>query len=309
MPFYSAQVRSHYLFCIDRLQIGSAGKQLGAAVSALFSNLNRPFARRAHGLVRFIQTDDEQCVIEGTIDGLRPNEPVQINIHEYGDVSGGCERFNWDGVSSLLFSSFFIYVAAVIFSLLHPMKTQGDLLAFSVKWWLTRRVKPIFVFSTIQSEFQTSSVGPLSSRQTILSKVFFSFHLDLRLGIFQDVLLVASSLDLLVCSKIPNVCVRVRARRCGRNEKKPKNDFHKLSRLLIDNWGEKSCFDQNKSAPLRLSAWLGHEKYKNQGGGWTNSKRQISVLLLLSNGGVQWEVSERHWRFGVGLGVWCGVED
>ncbi|CAF5133279.1 unnamed protein product, partial [Rotaria socialis] len=41
------------------------GKSLGAAVSALYSNMNRPLERRVHGLVRFIQTDDEQCIIEG----------------------------------------------------------------------------------------------------------------------------------------------------------------------------------------------------------------------------------------------------
>jgi len=67
------------------------GKPLGAAVSALYSNMNRPLERRIHGLVRFIQTDDEQCIIEGTVDGLLPNSPAQINIHEYGDLSNGCD--------------------------------------------------------------------------------------------------------------------------------------------------------------------------------------------------------------------------
>ncbi|CAF1341218.1 unnamed protein product [Adineta ricciae] len=69
-----------------------AGKSAGAAaVSALYSNINRPFERRVHGLVRFIQADDEQCIIEGTIDGLSPNSPAKINIHEYGDLSNGCD--------------------------------------------------------------------------------------------------------------------------------------------------------------------------------------------------------------------------
>jgi hypothetical protein len=66
---------------------------LGAAVSALYSNMNRPFERRVHGLVRFIQADDEQCIIEGTVDGLLPNSRAQINIHEYGDLSNGCDRY------------------------------------------------------------------------------------------------------------------------------------------------------------------------------------------------------------------------
>ncbi|CAF1455937.1 unnamed protein product [Rotaria sp. Silwood1] len=67
-----------------------AGKPLGSAVSALYSNMNQPFECRPHGLVRFIQVDDEQCIIEGTVDGLLPNTPARINIHEYGDVSDGC---------------------------------------------------------------------------------------------------------------------------------------------------------------------------------------------------------------------------
>jgi len=71
------------------------GKPLGAAVSALYSNMNRPFERRVHGLVRFIETDDEQCIIEGTVDGLLPNSSARINIHEYGDLSNGCDRYYW----------------------------------------------------------------------------------------------------------------------------------------------------------------------------------------------------------------------
>ena len=69
------------------------GKPFGAAVSALYSNMNRPLERRIHGLVRFIQTDDERCIVEGTVDGLLPNSPAQINIHEYGDLSSGCDRY------------------------------------------------------------------------------------------------------------------------------------------------------------------------------------------------------------------------
>lgn len=64
-----------------------------AAVSALYSNLNRPFERRVHGLVRFIQADEDRCIIEGTVDGLTPNSSIQINIHQYGDLSDGCDRF------------------------------------------------------------------------------------------------------------------------------------------------------------------------------------------------------------------------
>lgn len=66
---------------------------MGTAVSALYSNIEKPFERRAHGLVRFMQVDDEKCIIEGTVDGLLPNTFARINIHEYGDLSKGCERY------------------------------------------------------------------------------------------------------------------------------------------------------------------------------------------------------------------------
>lgn len=79
----------------DFFSIYAVGKPLGAAVSALYSNMNQPFERRAHGLVRFIQADDEQCIIEGTVDGLAPNSPARINVHEFGDLSNGCDRYSF----------------------------------------------------------------------------------------------------------------------------------------------------------------------------------------------------------------------
>ena len=38
------------------------------------------------------QVDPEECVIDGTIDGLSPGEHG-LAIHECGDLSGGCDRF------------------------------------------------------------------------------------------------------------------------------------------------------------------------------------------------------------------------
>lgn len=43
-------------------------------------------------MVRFVQADNETCVIEGTIDGLRPGLHG-LHIHECGDISRGCERY------------------------------------------------------------------------------------------------------------------------------------------------------------------------------------------------------------------------
>ena len=43
------------------------------------------------GLIRLVQTDEQNCVIEGTIDGLPPGHHA-LCVHECGDVSEGCER-------------------------------------------------------------------------------------------------------------------------------------------------------------------------------------------------------------------------
>ncbi|XP_050527845.1 copper chaperone for superoxide dismutase isoform X2 [Daktulosphaira vitifoliae] len=42
------------------------------------------------GIVRFIQINENQCIVDGTIDGLTPGKHG-IHIYECGDVSNGCE--------------------------------------------------------------------------------------------------------------------------------------------------------------------------------------------------------------------------
>ena len=42
-------------------------------------------------MTRLIQTDNDNCVIEGTLDGLKPGKH-QLKIHEFGDLSKGCNR-------------------------------------------------------------------------------------------------------------------------------------------------------------------------------------------------------------------------
>ncbi|ESO85652.1 hypothetical protein LOTGIDRAFT_107910, partial [Lottia gigantea] len=42
------------------------------------------------GVVRFIQSDQNKCIIEGTIDGL-PEGHHSVCIHQYGDISLGCK--------------------------------------------------------------------------------------------------------------------------------------------------------------------------------------------------------------------------
>ena len=43
------------------------------------------------GLARLVQATPTQCVVEATIDGL-PEGEYKLNVHEFGDLSQGCER-------------------------------------------------------------------------------------------------------------------------------------------------------------------------------------------------------------------------
>ncbi len=45
------------------------------------------------GLVRLVQTSPDQCVVEGTIDGLRPVDRHAVCVHKYGDFSDGLKRW------------------------------------------------------------------------------------------------------------------------------------------------------------------------------------------------------------------------
>ena len=53
---------------------------------------------KVEGVIRFLQVDTENCVIDGTIDGLNAYGEHALAIHECGDISGGCssvgEHFN-----------------------------------------------------------------------------------------------------------------------------------------------------------------------------------------------------------------------
>nr|CAD7438795.1 unnamed protein product [Timema bartmani] len=42
------------------------------------------------GVVRFLQMEQDRCLIDGTIDGLEPGHHG-LHIHELGDLSGGCD--------------------------------------------------------------------------------------------------------------------------------------------------------------------------------------------------------------------------
>lgn len=66
-------------------------KNLGAAVAMLggstgYSKLG------VNGVVRFVQINNNECIVDGTIDGLSPGKHG-FHIYECGDLSNGCDRF------------------------------------------------------------------------------------------------------------------------------------------------------------------------------------------------------------------------
>lgn len=44
------------------------------------------------GVIRFVQTDSDTCVIDGTLDGLSPGRHG-LYVYQCGDLTQGCERY------------------------------------------------------------------------------------------------------------------------------------------------------------------------------------------------------------------------
>ncbi|XP_025410506.1 copper chaperone for superoxide dismutase isoform X3 [Sipha flava] len=63
---------------------------LGAAVAMLCNSTGHSDSG-INGVVRFIQLNENECLVDGTIDGLSPGKHG-IHIYECGDLSNGCEN-------------------------------------------------------------------------------------------------------------------------------------------------------------------------------------------------------------------------
>ena len=61
-----------------------ASTHLGTAVAMVSGTV-------AQGVIRMVQLSNNNCVFEGTIDGLTPGQHA-LAIHEAGDLSLGCDR-------------------------------------------------------------------------------------------------------------------------------------------------------------------------------------------------------------------------
>lgn len=62
----------------------------GAAVAMLdrstgHSNLG------INGVIRFVQINENECIVDGTLDGLSPGKHG-IHVYECGDLSNGCKK-------------------------------------------------------------------------------------------------------------------------------------------------------------------------------------------------------------------------
>lgn len=70
--------------------IGAAGSHvvnLGSAVAIMHEGNPSSGVR---GVTRIVQSTMDTCIIDGTVDGLNPNSEHRLAIHEYGDISDGC---------------------------------------------------------------------------------------------------------------------------------------------------------------------------------------------------------------------------
>ncbi|XP_030636715.1 copper chaperone for superoxide dismutase [Chanos chanos] len=71
--------------------MGGSGQDLGTAVAMVGG------VGLVKGVVRFLQLSQDQCLIDGTIDGLQPG-PHGLHVHELGDLTQDCtscgEHFN-----------------------------------------------------------------------------------------------------------------------------------------------------------------------------------------------------------------------
>ena len=59
---------------------------MGSGVAALSVGSDR-----VKGIVRLVQVEGNQCMFDGTVDGL-PHGRHCVCVHEAGDVSDGCDR-------------------------------------------------------------------------------------------------------------------------------------------------------------------------------------------------------------------------
>lgn len=73
-----------FCFVLDDMNLGAAVAMLGGSTG--YSSLG------INGVVRFVQINENECVVDGTIDGLSPGKHG-LHIYECGNLSNGCERF------------------------------------------------------------------------------------------------------------------------------------------------------------------------------------------------------------------------
>lgn len=71
--------------------IGAAGGEVNSLGSAVAIMHEGNPSSGVKGVTRIVQTSPNTCIFDGTIDGLKPNSKHRLAIHEYGDISDGCD--------------------------------------------------------------------------------------------------------------------------------------------------------------------------------------------------------------------------
>ncbi len=64
-------------------------KNIDSAVAEISNDESSAF--NIKGVIRFVQLDEENCAIDGTVDGLSSGQHA-INIYEFGDLSDGFKK-------------------------------------------------------------------------------------------------------------------------------------------------------------------------------------------------------------------------
>lgn len=68
------------------MNLGAAVAMLGGTTGHSSSGIN--------GVIRFVQINENECIVDGTIDGLSPGKHG-FHVYECGDLSNGCERLKF----------------------------------------------------------------------------------------------------------------------------------------------------------------------------------------------------------------------
>lgn len=78
-------------FLIKEIIESKTGKRAALVGSGLLGAAVAELKGTVQGVVRLSQMKEDKCLVEGVIDGLTPGSVNSLKIHQYGDLTEGCE--------------------------------------------------------------------------------------------------------------------------------------------------------------------------------------------------------------------------